>query len=89
MHRDKDIVDSASDVLVKMLAPKMSDRILGPEYPSVPRIRNLYSKVITLKIERELALAKVRKFLQTQIIMLNNKKRFKSVRIKIDVNAIA
>jgi len=89
VHRDKDIVDSASDVLVKMLAPKMSDRILGPEYPSVPRIRNLYSKVITLKIERELALAKVRKFLQTQIIMLNNKKRFKSVRIKIDVNAIA
>ena len=88
VHRDKDIVDLASDIFVKMLAPKMLDKILGPEYPSVPRIRNLYSKVITLKIQRELALKEVREFLQTQIIVLNNDKRFKSVRIKIDVNPI-
>ncbi len=86
MHRDKDKVDKASDVLIGLLKEKMGTRILGPEYPSIPRIRNSYLKIIVMKFEKIASPKKVKGFLLDQLAVLKNDKELRSVRVKIDVD---
>lgn len=84
-HKDKDFVDKASDHLAKVLGAKFGNRLLGPEYPVIPRIKNYYNKIITLKFERDVSMKKIKEFIREQ---LNDfaQSDYKSVRVKIDVD---
>jgi len=84
-HKDRDFVDKASDHLAKVLGAKFGNRLLGPEYPVIPRIKNYYNKIITLKFERDVSMNKIKAFIREQ---LNDfaQSDFKSARIKIDVD---
>ena len=86
MHKDKDKVDKASDVLLGLLKEKMGTRILGPEYPSIPRVRNNYLKIIVMKFEKIASPKKVKEFLLDQLAQLKTDKQLRSVRVKIDVD---
>lgn len=85
-HKDKDIADAASSELVRMLSEKLGNRILGPEYPSVPRIKNVYNKLVTIKFERNASMKKVKEFLLDKLANMKQMPKFKSVRVKIDVD---
>lgn len=86
-HRQVELVDYCAarykDELEKMFH---SSQILGPEYPIVPRVKNLYNKIILLKITRNMKL----RSLKDQIEQLNSEffaiKEFKAVRLTIDVD---
>ena len=86
MHKDRDKVDKASDVLLDLLKEKMGTRIMGPEYPSIPRIRNSYLKIISMKFEKIASPKKVKAFLLDQLAVLKTDKDLRSVRVKIDVD---
>ncbi len=86
MHKDKEKVDKAGDVLLGLLKEKMGSRILGPEYPSIPRIRNSYLKIIVMKFEKIASPKKVKEFLLDQLAQLKTDKELRSVRVKIDVD---
>jgi primosomal protein N' (replication factor Y) len=71
-----------------MLQVKLGNRILGPEYPSVPRIKNVYNKIVTIKFERNASVAKVKAYLLDNLANLKQIDGYKSVRVKIDVDPL-
>ena len=86
-HRDRDVVDKASDVLVAALAPVPDKLLLGPEYPLVQRIRNKYNKQIILKMGGQNI--KERKERIFEIIReIHSQKEFRSVFFQPDVDPI-
>ena len=87
-HKEKEITDSASAELAKMLQIKLGNRILGPEYASIPRIKNVYNKIVTIKFERSASVAKVKGYLLNNLANLKQIDGYKSVRVKIDVDPI-
>lgn len=54
-HKDSDVVQDAAGVFATMLRNKLGHRIIGPHIPLVSRIRNLYHRVVIIKIEREVS----------------------------------
>lgn len=87
-HKEKETTDAASAELAKMLQVKLGNRILGPEYPSVPRIKNVYNKMVTIKFERSASVAKVKAYLLDTLANLKQIDGYKSVRVKIDVDPL-
>ncbi len=85
-HKDQEILNAGAAEFTNELKAKFGDRVLGPEFPVISRIKNLYHKNTMLKVEREISVSKTRKL----ILAVKNKfeafSKYKSVRITIDVD---
>ena len=68
------------------LKTKLKGNVLGPETPSVGRIRNLFISNISIKIPKEQSLAKTKEFIEKINRSFNSIKEFSSVRVIIDVD---
>jgi primosomal protein N' (replication factor Y) (superfamily II helicase) len=86
IHKDLNMVNASAKFLADELKSHFGKRVLGPEFPLVSRIRNLYHKNILLKIERETSVANVKKIVADQLIKFKSDSDYKSVRIQIDVD---
>ncbi|HAL81807.1 MAG TPA: primosomal protein N' [Mucilaginibacter sp.] len=53
-HKDPAIVNNQADYLATELRKHFGDRVIGPEFPLIGRIRNYYIKSIMLKFEKDL-----------------------------------
>lgn len=86
--RDKDAnkIDNGAFYIANELKQIFGNRILGPEYPIIKRINNLYLKQITIKIERELSPKKIKAKIHEIIDDFYSQVPFKSIRINIDVD---
>jgi primosomal protein N' (replication factor Y) len=51
-HKDEQFLDDCAESLARSLREVFGAGVLGPEYPLLPRIQNLYIKEILLKISR-------------------------------------
>ena len=60
-HRDYNITNQAARELALVLRQSFSQNVLGPEYPSVSRIKNRYLKNILVKIGSDLIFKSVKK----------------------------
>jgi primosomal protein N' (replication factor Y) len=85
-HKDETRVDKASLKLTQKMQEKLGNRVLGPEYGSIKRIRNLYNKMIIVKFERSASPSKVKEYISDCIAHFSMDDDFKSVRIKVDVD---
>ncbi|MBK9193287.1 MAG: primosomal protein N' [Crocinitomicaceae bacterium] len=85
-HKDNQILEMAASSLAKHLKAVFNDRMLGPETPSVSRIKNLFIKNITIKFEREASPKKVKDVIHEKINLILAMHDFRSVRIDIDVD---
>ncbi|HJP62573.1 MAG TPA: primosomal protein N', partial [Mucilaginibacter sp.] len=52
-HKSQDILYNQAEYLATELRKNFGDRVIGPEYPLISRIRNYYIKSIMLKFERD------------------------------------
>ena len=86
IHKDADMVNDAAKFLADELKHHFKKRVLGPEFPIVSRIRNLYHKNILLKIERDASVVKIKKIVGEILIQFKSGKDHKSVRVNIDVD---
>jgi primosomal protein N' (replication factor Y) len=86
IHRDINMVNAASKYLADVLKQYFKSRVLGPEFPIVSRIRNLYHKNILLKIERDTSMAQAKKVINDLLIHFKANGDYKSVRIQMDVD---
>lgn len=86
VHKDINMVNASAKYLTDELKGHFGKRVLGPEFPLVSRIRNLYHKNILLKIERDVSLAQVKKIISEQLIKFKSGTDYKAVRIQIDVD---
>ncbi|MGB1308580.1 MAG: replication restart helicase PriA [Oceanihabitans sp.] len=85
-HKDYNRVNIASDWFAKSLRIVFADYVLGPEFPVVSRIRNLYLKNIIVKIPNKFALDKTKNAITKIENSFNAIKDFRSVRIIINVD---
>jgi primosomal protein N' (replication factor Y) len=85
-HKDRQTLDGAAALFIGGLRTQLGNRILGPEYPAVSRIRNLYQKVALIKIDAMFSIAKMKQTLKEEIDSFRINKDLRSVRIIIDVD---
>ena len=85
-HRDKPTVDAASTAYASGLQNWLGDRVLGPEYPPIARLKNVYRKTILLKLGRDISPQKVKEYLWQLESWLHQQPNFKSVRVVFDVD---
>ncbi|MGF1923923.1 MAG: replication restart helicase PriA [Bacteroidia bacterium] len=85
-HKDANVLNIAAQTLANSLRLNLGTRVLGPEQPLVARIRNYYLKQISIKIEKTIAIQKVKELLKATIKEFNTQKEFKSVIVQIDVD---
>jgi primosomal protein N' (replication factor Y) len=85
-HRDLHVLDNAADHLAQLLKTTIEEKIMGPEYPLIGRIRNLYLKSLLIKISRASNLAISKQLMVTAIHEMKLKEEFRSVQITLDVD---
>jgi primosomal protein N' (replication factor Y) (superfamily II helicase) len=85
-HRNKDLLDQAALFLYSLMRESMDDKIIGPEYPVVSRIRNMYLKSMLVKIVNGKPLPEVKLKLLSCIKKMTNNNEFRAVPYIIDVD---
>ncbi len=85
-HKEQALLDSAASKLAGMLKTGFTGRILGPEYPNVSRVKNMYIKNIILKVSKGLKGQEMKKEAVHQIDLFKQLQDYKSVRVVIDVD---
>lgn len=86
LHKDSNTLNQAAFVLNNELRKLISFQILGPEYPVVSRIRNLYIKQFLIKIPRHENPAETKHAIASATASLQKTAEFKQVRVQIDVD---
>ena len=85
-HRDMAILNTAAENLAAHFRRFAGKNVLGPEYPLVTRIKNLYQKQILIKIDRNVSQFDIKKkILKATGDFLSNRK-FQPVKVIIDVD---
>ena len=86
IHKDLDLVNDAAKHIADKLKKHFGKRVLGPEFPMISRIRNLFHKTILIKIERESSVVQVKKIIVEELGKFKVKSEYKSVRVNMDVD---
>jgi primosomal protein N' (replication factor Y) len=81
-HKDYNRVNLAADWYAKSLRHVFKANVLGPEFPPISRIRNLYNKNILVKIPSQQSLAKTKGAIKKIDNSFNAIKDFRSVRVE-------
>ncbi|MCT4629088.1 primosomal protein N' [Winogradskyella sp.] len=85
-HKDYNRVNLAADWYAKSLRQVFKTNVLGPEFPPISRIRNLYNKNILVKIPQQQSLAKTKEAIKKIENSFNAIKDFRSVRVVLNVD---
>lgn len=84
--KDATLVDMGSQHLAQQLKLSLTTRVLGPEYPSVARIRDEFHKNILVKLEREANSGKMKEVIARYVAEFKVHVDFKKLRVVIDVD---
>lgn len=85
-HRDQEVLNDAAGILARDLREVFATRVIGPEYPSVSRVRGLYIKTILLRFERTEAIGQAKHITLDICDRLKADKHFASLQIHFDVD---
>lgn len=85
-HKNKDVVNSASEHLAKELKKIFGGRVLGPEFPVISWIKTWHIKTILIKLEKKVSHKKAKELIKNTIDYIKTNKNFKSVQILSDVD---
>lgn len=85
-HKDKEILNEAAAKFANELRTTFGNRVMGPEYPSVSRIRGLYLKNIMLRFKREEAIGEAKRIILKFADDLLINKAYKPLQLHFDVD---
>ena len=85
-HKNSRKLDEAALELSLIMRKSFGDRVLGPEYPAISRIRNYYHKNLLLKIEAEASVSEAKNILHKIINKMQSHSDYKGVRFILDVD---
>ncbi len=85
-HSNQMVTDNAAKELAIMLKKVFANRVLGPEYPNVSKIRNFYIKNIIIKLEKTIPLSKSKQAIFDAVGKMQKLSGFTGVRVIIDVD---
>mgnify|MGYP003442749618 FL=1 len=63
-----------------------AQRILGPEYPPIYRVKGMYQKQFILKLEKTISYTQAKKLIMQLNEEILSKKEYKQVRVIVDVD---
>lgn len=87
-HKEAQLLNEAAWSFTSELRAKLGKRVLGPEYPIVSRVKNLYIKNVLVKIEKDASLKAIKDIIKEKAENLRAQDSFKSVRIVFNVDPI-
>lgn len=86
-HKNAEVLFHQAEYLGNALKKQFGDRVLGPEFPLINRIRNYYIKTIIIKIEKEgTSMVRVKNILKEAILQFQTEKISKGSLIRVDVD---
>ncbi len=86
-HRDYQKIDESSEWLARSLRQGLSnENVLGPETPSIARIRNQYRRNIMIKVSRKQSLQEVKLYIARVKTTFKAIPQYRSIRMIIDVD---
>ena len=85
-HREQETVNQAAAQLAEALRRQFGNRVLGPEYPAVSRVRGLYLKKIMLRFAQGEAIGEGKRLIQHLAGELQADKAYARVQIQFDVD---
>ncbi len=85
-HRDQYKLNMAANDLAFALRKDFGKQVLGPEFPMVSRIRNLYIKQILIKFDRRQHSGEIKALLTNRLSVFNSNPDHKSLIIQLDVD---
>ena len=85
-HKDNSIVNSAAIELASRLRQYFAERILGPDRPSIARIKQLNIRKIVLKLEPTLSVTATRQDIRKCSDAVLQDTRYKNLMISFDVD---
>lgn len=86
-HKDKQLIDSASQKYVEWLRYRLKHRVLGPEDPIVGRVYNYYLKIIIVKIDKASQAKAYKDYIMQVSEHLLKQNNCKAIKIIYDVDA--
>lgn len=87
-HRHDDVVETAGIEMGSRLRQGLGDRILGPDKPSIARVKNLHIRKIVIKLENGIDPKAVRLYLRTVQQQLLQDKRYAALQVYYDVDPL-
>lgn len=87
-HRNENTVNSAALELGSRLREILGSRVLGPDKPTVARIKTLFIRKIVLKLENGIDYTHVRTYLRQVNMALLADKHYSSIQIYFDVDPV-
>ncbi len=85
-HKEYNRLNEASEWFAKGLRSAMGTNVLGPEFPPVARIRNLYLKHVIVKIEHKTSVKSIKAGIKRVERSFNAISQFRSVRVLYNVD---
>lgn len=85
-HPNEERLNDGAAFFAQKLRNVFNKRILGPEYPLVPKVRNNYLKNIIIRIEKDISYAHAKDRIWEVIESFGKEKNFSSIVIAIDVD---
>jgi len=87
-HKDQDKLAEAAQHFTVLLTTRLGHRIYGPHQPVIARIRNLWLKVVLVKIERDASTSKIKELVRDVIFLFHSEKENHSVQLHVDVDPV-
>lgn len=87
-HKDNSVVIMAADAMAALLRSWFGSRVLGPDKPSVAKVKTMNIRKIVMKIENGIDRAKVREYLNKGKNAIMHDQRFKTVQVYFDVDPL-
>lgn len=85
-HEEVNQLEPAAELLGQWLRSVFGNRLLGPEFPPIAKVRNRFQKNFLLKLEQGIALQKVKEELQKQTARFFEENPLKGFRLIFDVD---
>lgn len=87
-HRDARVADDAAADMARLLRAALGDRVLGPDRPSVARVKTMSIRKILIKLENGISLPRVRECLRSQQSVLMQNRRYSTLETYYDVDPL-
>ena len=66
-HRESTALSEEAKIIGRLLREEFGNRVLGPEFPLIARLRNLYQMEILIKLETGVSLSKVKSIIYHKV----------------------
>ncbi|MFV0237607.1 MAG: primosomal protein N', partial [Flavobacteriales bacterium] len=85
-YKNQEKLEVASSLLAQHLQKSFGEQLLGPETPSIARIKNLYHKRILIKLTHPKKITLAKKHIEQILENFNTIKAYRAIQLIIDVD---